>query len=321
MKKGKLTFLLLVFVVIAVVIVIFERKQHAISSENRNPFELNYDEFKEVDSSMIGYKEIRRLKIPGSKPRAILMKDELLYLASGKKIYLISLMGQLMQTWDVSESPNALAWFNNQLVVGFQHYFVLLDNKGKVVIRGEDLGQGSHITSLAAKGDQIVVADAGNRKVFWFNKKGEIEFATEGKRSPDDLHGFIIPSPYFDIAFDPDGKLWIVNPGKHAFEQYDDAGNYKANWSNSSFKIDGFSGCCNPAQMAIMADGSFLTSEKGLVRVKIYSPSGKLKTVVAGPADFKDSGHAPEVVFDSRGIIYALDFDRNQIRVFKETDR
>ena len=83
-------------------------------------------------------------------------------------------------------------------------------------------------------------------------------------------------------------------------------------------EIDGFTGCCNPAEIAIMNDGSFITGEKGLVRIKIYDPSGKLLSVVAPPEIFKEDGRAPEITFNTKGIIYALDFDRNVIRLFEK---
>ena len=75
--------------------------------------------------------------------------------------------------------------------------------------------------------------------------------------------------------------MWVVNPGMHAFENYEFDGDLRAFWENTSMKIDGFSGCCNPAHFTFLPDGSFVTSEKGLVRVKVHKPSGELLGVVA----------------------------------------
>jgi hypothetical protein len=88
-------------------------------------------------------------------------------------------------------------------------------------------------------------------------------------------------------------------------------------WENTSFEIDGFLGCCNPARITVMEDGSFVTSEKGVVRIKIHDQSGKLLSVVAPPGLFKEEGKAPDVCVDSAGVVYALDFDRNVIRIFE----
>ena len=66
-----------------------------------------------------------------------------------------------------------------------------------------------------------------------------------------------------------------------------------------------------------MEDASFVTSEKGLVRIKIYDQSGSLKSVVAPPSLFKEEGKAPDVCVDAQQVVYALDFDRNLIRIFE----
>ena len=144
------------------------------------------------------------------------------------------------------------------------------------------------------------------------NNLGEFE----GKSEIGQIHGFIIPSPYFDVAFNPDGELWVVNPGKHSLENYTTEGTLRTYWENQSIKIEGFSGCCNPAHFAFAPDGSFITSEKGLVRIKIYKPSGEFLGVVAPPSKFEAGGHAPAVAVDNQGNVYALDFDKKVIRLF-----
>ena len=91
----------------------------------------------------------------------------------------------------------------------------------------------------------------------------------------------------------------------------------RSNWTATAIQIEGFSGCCNPAHFTFLEDGSFVTSEKGLVRIKIYEQSGKFKSVVAAPNKFKEDGHAPDIAADSAGNIYALDFDSKMVRVFE----
>jgi hypothetical protein len=82
-------------------------------------------------------------------------------------------------------------------------------------------------------------------------------------------------------------------------------------------QTEGFSGCCNPAHFTFLPDGRFVTSEKGLVRIKTYKPSGEFEGVVAAPSKFKNEGEAPDIAADSNGNIYALDFDKKMIRVFE----
>ena len=104
------------------------------------------------------------------------------------------------------------------------------------------------------------MADAVNRSVHRFDISGKYLDSFEGKTGGQDLHGFIVPSPYFDLKVNGDGELWVINPGKHAFENYTDDGELRSYWENNSMKVDGFSGCCNPAHIAFLPDGSFITS-------------------------------------------------------------
>ena len=52
--------------------------------------------------------------------------------------------------------------------------------------------------------------------------------------------------------------------------------------------INRFCGCCNPVYFALTSDGGFITSERGLARVNIYSASGSFKGAVAGPETLVD---------------------------------
>jgi hypothetical protein len=165
------------------------------------------------------------------------------------------------------------------------------------------------------------VADAGNRRIVIFNRDGEQIGEFEGKADSESGHGFIVPSANFDLAVNSYGELWVVNPANHALENYSEDGRLRGYWENSSIDIDGFLGCCNPARITVLQDGSFVTSEKGVVRIKIHDQSGALVTVVAPPALFKKEGQAPEVCADDDDVIYALDFDKDVIRVFEPIEK
>jgi hypothetical protein len=199
----------------------------------------------------------------------------------------------------------------------------MYNHAGELLQEWSPLDERTVITNLALKGDHIYAADAGNRRIVIYSREGEITGEFEGKADAEDGHGFIIPSANFDLAVNSFGELWIVNPAKHALENYSDDGRLRGFWENSSMEIDGFLGCCNPARITTLADGSFVTSEKGLVRIKIHDQSGKLVSVVAPPSAFKnvrsadDETKAPAVCADEKDVIYALDFETDMIRVFE----
>ena len=94
--------------------------------------------------------------------------------------------------------------------------------------------------------------------------------------------------------------------------------------------ITGFCGCCNPINLALLPDGRYVTCEKGLPRVKIYSERGEFESVVAGAESFPENARACaskglgdctqgglDVVADSRGRIYILDFVTSEVRVMQ----
>ena len=108
---------------------------------------------------------------------------------------------------------------------------------------------------------------------------------------------------------------------KHALENYTINGDLRTWWKATSVRIEGFSGCCNPAHFAFLPDGSFVTSEKGRVRIKIYKPSGEFLGVVAAPSKFEQNSHPPDLATDNSGNIYALDLDKKMIRQFVKKEK
>ena len=79
--------------------------------------------------------------------------------------------------------------------------------------------------------------------------------------------------------------------------------------------------------LAVLADGRFVTCEKGIPRVKVYEVDGTLESVVAGPESFLEPdipGAGPaldysegslDVAIDSGGRIFVLDSVADNIRI------
>lgn len=61
-----------------------------------------------------------------------------------------------------------------------------------------------------------------------------------------------------------------------------------------------------------------ITSEKGILRIKEYKPSGEFVGVVAEPSRFMEDGKVSDVASDSQGRVYAADPDKKSIRVFEK---
>ena len=94
------------------------------------------------------------------------------------------------------------------------------NSAGKQLARWNSCGSDAVITSIATSGNNVFVADAGQKVVYRFDKKGNLLNKIGLKDPATGVPGFIIPSPYFDLGISNDGNLWVVNPGRHSFEKY-----------------------------------------------------------------------------------------------------
>jgi hypothetical protein len=203
------------------------------------------------------------------------------------------------------------------------------DAAGRRLASWADLGPKAILTSIALAERDVLVADAGNRLVWRYDTAGKL-LGRIGKRDPQEkIYGFVIPSPYFDVAVSADGLVRVANPGTHRIEGYTLDGHLETMWGQHAETIEGFCGCCNPAHFAILPDRRFVTAEKGIPRVKVYSEDGKLDGVVAGPEtlapwttiveETRPEHRLPvvDVAADSRSRVLVLDPGAGRVRVFE----
>ena len=315
-NKGIIIFLIILAVVIVAVIA-GDYLSDKPDKSGPNPFEYNVDNFKTVDSTLIHFKETKNYRISFETPAAITISGNKIFLAGDSKIQVIGLDGSLTQEITLSGQPQAVEVFGENIFVAISNAVNVYNGTGMLLKTWPTLTDSAMVTAIAASETSVFVADAGNRKVHRYNHAGQLLASFDGKADEGVLHGFIIPSGFSDLDINPDGDLWVVNPGMHALENYTEEGNLREHWNNTNMMTEGFSGCCNPAHYTFLPDGRFVTSEKGLVRVKTYKQSGEFEGVVAAPVKFAEEGKAPDVATDSVGNVYALDFDKKMIRVFE----
>jgi hypothetical protein len=316
-NKGILTFLIvLTFVIMGVVILDYLSERP--DRQPANPYELQMDTLTAVDPSIILYKEVRNLKLDLEQPRGISLIGEKLLVAGDKKLIICDVSGRLLKEILLETEPLCLKATPETIYVGSAKQVSVLDTTGKITSKWDTFYENSVLTSIDVFDKKVFIADAGKRRVYRFSDSGVKEVEFEGKVGEGDTHGFIIPSPNFDLAIDRLGDLWVANPGKHALENYTFDGKPKGWWDAMTSDIKGFSGCCNPANFTFLPNGNFITSEKGIVRIKEYKPSGEFVGVVAEPSRFEEEQHAPDVVTDDLGRIYVLDKERKMMRVFEK---
>lgn len=316
----KIVNIVLVILALAIVIIIVKDFNGKKAGKNiENPYKYDVSEFRKVDSTTVLFDEIKTFAVDSEEPKGIAVAGNQIIVVTDNQLLKYDYAGKELLRKQLPDTANCVTVdANNEIWVGTSHSVALFDQGGTLLKRWNSFGDRSVITSLAVAGENVYVADAGNRIVYQCNTSGQVIAEIGEENQQKGTPGYVIPSPYFDLALDDNKYLWAVNPGRHTFENYNADGSLRTSWGLTSFKIEGFSGCCNPAHMAIMADNSFITSEKGIPRIKLYGQHGEFQGVVASPAMFdEDSYLAPDIAIDAEQRVVALDFERQQVRIFE----
>jgi sugar lactone lactonase YvrE len=288
------------------------------AKDQKNPFEYDIKRFQTSDADLENYTESSRIRIDLPKISGIAIgPDDIIYVSRKNSVLVFDPDGTLRSSFPTDGAARCLAVDkNHDLYLGMEDHVEIFDRGGKKKAEWQSLGQKAIVTSLALSEKNVFVADAGNQTVWKFDKTGSKIIRIGDKDESKDIPGFIIPSPYFDVAVDPDGFLWVADTGRHSLENYTLDGDFRSSWGEFGMEIEKFCGCCNPTHFVILEDGSFVTSEKGLARVKVYNRIGNLVSIAASTDDFYEGTIGLDLAVDSTQKIYVLDPQQNLVRVF-----
>ena len=281
-------------------------------------FQYDLTELRKVDPGLVHYEQSARVATGMQEPRGIAVAaDGRVLVAGDTLVRAFDGAGKAVAEFAAKRPPQAIAVGpGGTIFVAAKDRVETFDAAGKRLAAWEPLGEKAYLTSIAAGEKDVFAADAGGRCVLRYDPSGRVVTRIAGKADEKGAGGFLIPSPYFDVALGPDAALWIVNPGMRRVECYTYDGQFERAWGKASPRIEGFCGCCNPVHIALMADGSMVTSEKGLARVKVYRPSGMLASVVAPPSAFAEGTAGLDLAVDAAGRILVLDPRERAVRVF-----
>ena len=286
--------------------------------EDKPPLDarFNYDisAYTHTDPALLLYTETGRFPTGFREPKCLAVTGDTILVGGDKAIKAFDKTGNLQSTVNLPALPHAVT--NGELVAFKDRFETTAENP----IVSESFGAHAHFTAIAQTRDTIFVADAGNREILRCDLDGKVLSR---------IKGFAVPSPYFDLLAGADGLLWVANPGKHRIEAYTADGNLELSWGETGMDIENFCGCCNPVYFTRLPDGRFVTSEKGLNRIKIYSAAGKFLGVVAGVEHLvKDLELAKQacanchigfgfpIACDDASRILALDPATRDVRIF-----
>jgi hypothetical protein len=284
---------------------------------------------KMIDPDLISYQQVKVIETGGKNLKGVSVDDDQqIFVCGDRQVVVFNNRGDKVSEFAIDSTANCIEVANKNIYIGIGTRIFQYTMAGSLVSRWEPYNTKGYITSIAANNDFIYGADAINKRILKYTAEGELvqEFGKKDslKRSP----GFIIPSLYFDIEPGGYNDLWVVNPGYVRLENYTNSGDLRSYWGEPSFENFGFSGCCNPVHMALLPDGSFVTYEKGVDKIKVFGPAGQFKSFIAGAGSFKGEadfqlGHnnnlVKDLVTDKTGLVYILDaYDR--VCIFKKTD-
>lgn len=282
-----------------------------------NPWRYDVEALRRVDPAWLHYELVTRIDLGTQSARRLAVgADGRLWVAAGKSLLVFLPDGRSAATVELDDAPRAVRVGSDQsLFVAFRDHVRVLDPSGKTRSRWGAIAGKPFLTGLVLdeRAGEALVADSGNRVVYRYDLKGRIQLRL-GEKNPDRrVPGLVLPSPFLDVELAGDSLVAINNPGRHQVEFYTRDGDWVRGWGRAGAGIETFCGCCNPIAVAPLADGRVVVAEKGLPRVKVYSSTGTLESVVAGPQSFAAVGSderetgATETTHDGLDVVVAGD--------------
>jgi len=276
-----------------------------------------------IRPEMIGYEETSGFAVPFREPQALVVDDDdRIYVAGDQAVAVFSPDGKKISQIALHDQPHCLAVGGSQhdkpgeIYVGMEEHVEVFDPKGTHVGTWPSQGEKAFFTGITATDLGVWVADAGNRVVWRYESSGQALKPIGRTGDPECESEFVVTNHYFDLSAGHNDLVYVVNPRLLRVEGYTQRGELETFWGQGSPAVADFFGCCNPARLAVLPDGRFVTAEKGIPRVKIYSGRGEFETVVVGPPELTDTPGG--VAGDHRGRILVLDARAAKVRIFQK---
>lgn len=286
------------------------------------PFVLDLDALRRYDPNLLLYVEAphRRVATGFTEVRGIALDAGAnLYVAGDRAIMVYDAAGKPLRSFPTGEPARCLAVASDGTVyVGIGDHVEVYSPTGQRMQVWQADRDESLVTCITLHEDQVLAGFYRKREgyVVRYDRTGKrlnfIEPPKDGGRK------LLAPSPHLDLVV-ADGYVRIANPGALCVEGYslDGEPQPSLNWGGpSGTDIAGFVPCCNPTDLAALPEGGFVTSEKGVPRVKVYNAAGRFQGLVAGSDSFAADAAGLDLAVDAEGRIFVLDPPAKAVRVF-----
>lgn len=260
------------------------------------------------------------------KPVALAWTPKYLYVAGDHTVSAFH-QGNLREyNFVLQFEPTALWADEKRIVVGFRDGVAVYSAKPTPAHQGRSrpvelqplvrFGERAYVTGVAMVGDELWVADSGNRTIW--RLRGTKVLGKPGQADGKSYEGLIVPSPHLDLALTPRGNVLVNNPGRRRVETWSAAGKLLGQFGKTGLDPGSFSGCCNPIAVAALPDGRIVTAEKGLVRVGVYRPDGTFEGLVATTPVLSRGAQSLDVATTADGRVLVLDPRAKSVLTFEE---
>lgn len=280
-------------------------------------FKYDITNLRKVDPKLVIGAELDPIPVTIADPVALALgPDGSIAVAGANQVAVIA--NNATKTFPLAKPATCIAMdANGAIFVGHKDRVTHYTADGTLRAEWPPVANTPIVTSIAVAGDNVYVADAGNKIVHQYNRAGQLQRALCAKNPDHNFLGLLIPTPYLDIAVSPEGDLWVVDPGRHALLHVDKSdGHVLSSWNKNSMDIEGFVGCSNPTHVALMPGRLFVTSEKGVPRIKLYAVTGTLLGVIAAPGLFGEDTKGLDLAVDAKNRVIVLDPEKKQVRIF-----
>lgn len=299
-------------------------KHQAIASpaqrETGDSIDAALEKLRQIDPAQIAYREVGKIDTGLTSARAIALDDAGNVLAAGDRVIRLIKAGDVRNV-SLPASATCLAADGNLIFAGLSDHVEVYGTDGARKASWAALPPGSLVTGIAVGGDNVYLADSGRRLIVRTDRAGKIINEIGKPDATRGVEGLLLPSPSLAVAVAADGTIWLNDAGRHRMENYTPDGNLERYWGVYGMTLEGFVGCCNPIGFALLKDGSFITAEKSVPRIKHYLPDGRFDSVVAAPDSFAGDMPRLGIAADAQGRVFVLERGTGIVHVFERVPK
>jgi hypothetical protein len=237
------------------------------------------------------------------------------YAAGDSEVKQFDADGRIRRRWStarpglsVATAPDGNVW------VGEPRQVEIFDGAGKLLDTWHYENRLGAVTAIGFSAGSVFIGDAAGRAIRHFGSDGKFRNDI-GLNNP--TNGFLIPNGVIDFGIDAAGVIHAANPGKHRVERYTASGELLGHIGRfTGPDPTGFSGCCNPTNVAVVDGRGVFVTEKAGPRAKLYDFAFKLLGFIDGDS-FDPMCKNMDIAVDARGHVYIADTVKLSVLVFE----